>query len=78
MAGTITSSTQVVIDSAVGPCMVQTDQVQGMDIDDFMKTTIVSQAVYLQFYNLVSTVNPQFAQNRTPVVTGDIAVGGYS
>lgn len=78
MAGTIQSTSQAVIDSAVGPCMVQTDLVVGIDIDDFVKTTIVSQAVYLQFYNLVSTVDPQFAANRTPVITGDIAVGGYS
>jgi len=77
MAGAIQQSTQVVVDSAVGPCLVQTDLVVGIDIDDFVKTTIVSQAVYLQFYNLVSTVDPQFAVNRTPVVTGDIAVGGF-
>lgn len=77
MAGIVTSTSQVLVDSAVGPCMVQTDSFTGFDIDDFVKSTVDSQAIYLRLYQLVSTVNPQIALNRPPVITGDITVGGY-
>lgn len=78
MASQEITRTEALIDSAIGPFRVETTEVLGFDIDDFVKTTIVSQAVYLQMREAIRQVDPKYTINRTPVIAGDLAVGGYS
>jgi hypothetical protein len=72
------SRVEAVIDSAVGPFVIETVEVQGFSIDDYVKTTVESQAIHLQIREAVKTVDTRFTKNRTPVVSGDLRVGGFS
>jgi hypothetical protein len=77
MAMTEVSKSEVIIDSAVGPFVIETREVIGFDIEDYVRTTIESQAIHLQIRQAIQKVDPRFTKNRTPVVSGDIGVGGY-
>lgn len=78
MASVEITSTSSVIDSALGPFVVESRAIQGFDIEEHVRTTIESQAIYLQMREKIRTVDPQYTKNRTPVIVGDTAVGGFS
>lgn len=67
-----------VIDSAIGPFIVETAEVSGFDVDAHVKTTIESQAIFLQVKNSIAKADPRFAKNRPPVIAGDVGIGGYN
>lgn len=69
--------TESVIDSAIGPLKVRRATMTGFDVDDFVSTTVDSQATHLRMLNAMDKTNPLFAKNRPPVRLGDKEVGGY-
>ena len=71
------SRTESIIDSAIGPFVVETRSVQGFNIEDHVRNTVESQAIYLQTREKILKVDPKYTKNRTPVVAGDTAVGGF-
>lgn len=74
----LVDSKQSMLDSAIGPVMVTTESYTGFDVDDFVHTTVVSQATKLRMKRMASNANPDLANNRDRVLIDDIEAGGYS
>lgn len=77
MAYTQTTSANQMFDSAIGSINVQQSTVVGFDIDDFVTTTVQSIARTISMYNVVTTANSNFTQDRPIVSVGGVSVGGY-
>lgn len=71
-------SKQSMLDSAIGPVIVTTESYTGFDVDDFVHTTIISQATKLQMKRLASNADPELATNRDRVQIDDVEAGGYN
>jgi hypothetical protein len=65
------------VDTAIGAMSVQDSEVTGVDIDDFVSTTVSGIALTLRMYNKAVNVNTSFAANRRKVSIGGVTVGGY-
>lgn len=71
-----TTSDQLV-DSAIGPIRVTISSVEGFDVDDYVTSTIQSMAIAIKMFNVASKVNTDFTTNRRKVSVGGVTVGGY-
>lgn len=74
---TETDVTESVLDSAIGPLKVRQSKITGFDIDNFVSTTVDSQATHLRMLYLMDTADPRFTKDRPPVRLADKEVGGY-
>jgi hypothetical protein len=65
------------VDSAIGPVAVTTQEFEGYDVDDYVRSATQSKAEYLRILNKASTVNTLDAEDRPPVDLDDIKIGGF-
>ena len=77
MATTIVSESTHLVDSAIGPLAVTEKELTGFDIDDYVHTTVRSQAILLRMKEKAGTADPAFAADRPPVDIEDVSVGGF-
>ncbi len=74
----LVDSKQSMLDSAIGPVIVTTEKYTGFDVDDFVHTTVLSQATKLQLKRLAQNADPELANNRDRVQIDDVEAGGYN
>lgn len=72
------SSTLSVMDTAVGPVAIKEAIVDNYDIEDFIHDVLINHAEKLSLYQKALRADKTIAENRTPVVVGDVSVGGFS
>jgi hypothetical protein len=77
MAGTLISTITTISDTAIGPVSVQTAVYSNYDIDDYVHSTAMSQAIQLQWINAASTVDQTLAAGRAAVNIEGVTAGGY-
>jgi len=65
------------LDSALGPVLVTTSTIRGLDIDDFVQSAVIGKAEYLRVLNKASQVNPLEAKGKPVVRLGGYVLGGY-
>lgn len=71
------SKTVSVVDSAIGPVMMERAEVVGYDVDDYVKSTIESQATWLKMRAMALLADPKFTKDRPPVNLDDVTAGGW-
>lgn len=74
---TVLSTSFNLLDSAIGPLGVQKIVHQNFDIDDYVHTTVIGQAVHLRTIDQISKVNQTLAKNRPPMNIEGAAAGGF-
>jgi hypothetical protein len=65
------------IDSAIGPMGVQSTTYINFDIDDYVHTTVLSQAVLLKTILAAKNADPALASSRPPVNLEGTTLGGF-
>lgn len=65
------------MDAAIGPVSVITQDHQNFNIDDYVTTTIQSKAEYLRFINKINQVDPLEVKDRPIVTLGGANLGGF-
>jgi hypothetical protein len=73
----IISKTSNLIDSAIGPVTLAASTLSDFDIDDYVHTTVRSQAIKNTVVYQASVADPRLADNRTPVDLEGITLGGF-
>lgn len=71
------TTTDQIVDTAIGAVSVQQATVVGFDVDDFVSTTVNSIAIAIKMYNMASSADPAFTKNRRKVSVGGAEAGGY-
>lgn len=73
----VENESQELVDSAIGPLQVRSSEAVAYDIDDYVHTTLRSQALKLQLMRYAATANKTLAKNRMPINIEGISLGGY-
>jgi hypothetical protein len=74
----IAKESSVLIDSAVGPLVVESRTIEGIEIDDYVHMMTLAMAVRLQIDRLVKSINPLKVKGRPPVEASDgTTIGGF-
>ena len=71
-------STQThLVDTAVGPVSVVSQEVVGYDVDDYVHSSVREIAQRLRLYKAAIDADDSLSSGRIPVQVGNIRVGGF-
>jgi len=66
-----------ILDSAIGPLGVRQATIIGFDIDDYVHSITIAQAIQLNLIRSIQNADTGLAQDRPPMNIEGNVVGGY-
>jgi len=67
-----------IVDSALGPVTIVESNHAGFDVDDFVSTTVESQATHLKLVTIAQSVKSSAVKGRPPVNLEGTVLGGFN